>query len=122
MRDEAESRMRQICDGLSTATGARITVGYHRNYPVTVNHARETAFAIDTASEIAGASNVEPAIDPMMGGEDFSYMLLSRPGAFVFIGNGDTAGLHHPAYDFNDEVIPHGISYWVQLTETALAR
>ena len=121
MRDEAESRMRQICDGLSTATGARITVGYHRNYPVTVNHARETAFAIDTASEIAGAGNVEPAIDPMMGGEDFSYMLLSRPGAFVFIGNGDTAGLHHPAYDFNDEVIPHGVSYWVKLAETRLA-
>ncbi|MNU07383.1 putative hydrolase YxeP [compost metagenome] len=57
----------------------------------------------------------------MMGGEDFSYMLLARPGAFIFMGNGDTAGLHHPAYDFNDEAIPHGISYWVKLAETRLA-
>ena len=56
-----------------------------------------------------------------MGGEDFSYMLEARPGAFIFIGNGDTANLHHPAYDFNDEVIPHGVSYWVRLAETALA-
>ncbi|MNL86273.1 N-acetyldiaminopimelate deacetylase [compost metagenome] len=57
----------------------------------------------------------------MMGGEDFSYMLLARPGAFIFIGNGDTAGLHNPGYDFNDEAIPHGISYWVKLAETRLA-
>jgi len=55
-----------------------------------------------------------------MGGEDFSYMLEARPGAFIFIGNGDTAGLHHPAYDFNDEIIPHGMSYWVRLAEAAL--
>ena len=121
MRDEAESRIRAICSGLALATGAEITVGYHRNYPVTVNHPQETGFAVMTATEIAGSGNVEAAIDPMMGGEDFSYMLLSRPGAFVFIGNGDTAGLHHPAYDFNDEVIPHGVSYWVKLTEARLA-
>ena len=65
--------------------------------------------------------NVHRAIQPVMGGEDFSYMLEARPGAFMFIGNGDTANLHHPAYDFNDEVIPHGVSYWVRLAETALA-
>ena len=59
---------------------------------------------------------------PVMVGEDFSYMLEARPGAFIFIGNGDSAGLHHPAYDFNDEVIEHGMSYWVKLAETALAR
>ena len=59
-------------------------------------------------------------IQPVMGGEDFSYMLEARPGAFIFIGNGDTAGLHNPAYDFNDEIIPHGMSYWVKLAETAL--
>ena len=63
-----------------------------------------------------------PDTPPVMGGEDFSYMLEARPGAFIFIGNGDTANLHNPAYDFNDEVIPHGISYWVNLAETALAK
>jgi hippurate hydrolase len=86
-----------------------------------VNHAEETGYALKAAAEIAGTSNVKPSLDPMMGGEDFSYMLLARPGAFVFMGNGDTAGLHHPAYDFNDEAIPHGISYWVKLAETRLA-
>ena len=91
------------------------------NYPVTFNHAEETVFAGDVAANVAGDAQVHRAIQPVMGGEDFSYMLEARPGAFIFIGNGDTAGLHHPAYDFNDEVIPHGMSYWVKLAETALA-
>ena len=73
---------------------------------------------VDLRNRIAA---VEPALDPTMGGEDFSYMLEARPGAFVFIGNGETAGLHHPAYDFNDDVIPHGVSYWVKLAESRLA-
>jgi metal-dependent amidase/aminoacylase/carboxypeptidase family protein len=73
------------------------------------------------AANIAGENHVSGDLDPMMGGEDFSYMLLARPGAFIFIGNGDTAGLHNPAYDFNDEAIPHGISYWVKLAEMRLA-
>ena len=120
MREEAEARIRQVCAGLAAAHGAEITVRYHRNYPVTVNHAEETGHAVAAAREIAGAA-VEPALDPTMGGEDFSYMLEARPGAFVFIGNGDTAGLHHPAYDFNDDVIPHGVSYWVKLAESRLA-
>ncbi|TIS73119.1 MAG: amidohydrolase, partial [Mesorhizobium sp.] len=94
---------------------------YDPNYPVTFNHPEETAFASDIAAGVAGDANVHRAIQPVMGGEDFSYMLEARPGAFIFIGNGDTAGLHHPAYDFNDEVIPHGMSYWVRLAETALA-
>ena len=121
MRDEAEARIRQICAGIATANGAEITVAYHRNYPVTVNHPEETAHAVAAAREIAGEAAVQAAIDPTMGGEDFSYMLLSRPGAFVFLGNGDTAGLHHPAYDFNDEAIPHGVSYWVRLAESRLS-
>ncbi|QRM53358.1 M20 aminoacylase family protein [Sinorhizobium sp. BG8] len=121
MREEAEARIRQICAGLAAAHGAEIAVRYHRNYPVTVNHPGETGYAVETATEIAGNGKVNASIDPMMGGEDFSYMLLSRPGAFVFIGNGETAGLHHPAYDFNDEVIPHGVSYWVRLAESRLA-
>lgn len=116
----AEKRIREICAGVAAAHGARVEIDYDSNYPVTVNDPRETNFAIDVAREIAGEPNVEPATPPVMGGEDFSYMLEARPGAFIFIGNGDSAGLHHPAYDFNDEVIPHGISYWVRLAEQAL--
>jgi amidohydrolase len=121
LREEAEARIRQICNGIAAAHGADVAVSYHRNYPVTVNHAVETGHAVTVAGDIAGNAKVNAAIDPMMGGEDFSYMLLSRPGAFVFIGNGDTAGLHHPAYDFNDDAIPHGVSYWVRLAESRLA-
>jgi metal-dependent amidase/aminoacylase/carboxypeptidase family protein len=117
-----EQRMRAVCAGLATAFGARLDVDYDPNYPVTFNHADETEFAGDIAESIAGAAQVNRAMLPLMVGEDFSYMLEARPGAFIFIGNGDTAGLHHPAYDFNDEVIAHGMSYWVKLAETALAR
>ncbi|MGO4355816.1 M20 aminoacylase family protein [Rhizobium sp. RAF36] len=120
VRDIAESRFKQVINGLAAAHGAEADIAFHRNYPVTVNHAAETGHAIATATDIAGAANVNPEIDPMMGGEDFSYMLNARPGAFIFIGNGDTAGLHNPAYDFNDEVITHGISYWVRLAEQRL--
>ena len=118
---KSEERIRALCAGLAAAFGATIEVDYDANYPVTFNHAEETAFAADVAADIAGDSHVHRAIQPVMGGEDFSYMLEARPGAFIFIGNGDSAGLHHPAYDFNDEVIPHGMSYWVKLAETALA-
>jgi amidohydrolase len=118
---KAEERIRGLCEGLATAFGATIKVDYDANYPVTFNHPEETVFASDVAANVAGDAQVHRAIQPVMGGEDFSYMLEARPGAFIFIGNGDTAGLHHPAYDFNDEVIPHGMSYWVKLAETALA-
>ena len=91
------------------------------NYPVTRNHEAETALALSVATGIAGPAAVDGNLPPMMGGEDFSYMLQQRPGAFIFVGNGDTAGLHNPAYDFNDEIIPSGISYWVALAETTLA-
>jgi hippurate hydrolase len=117
----AETRMKAIVRGIAEAGGATAHVDYDANYPVTFNHAEETDFAVKIAAEVAGAQNVEPNMPPVMGGEDFSYMLEARPGSFVFIGNGDTANLHHPRYDFNDEAIPHGISYWVRLTETALA-
>jgi metal-dependent amidase/aminoacylase/carboxypeptidase family protein len=102
------------------AYGATAKFHYERNYPVTVNHPEQTANAVAVAREIAGEANVDPHTNPVMGGEDFSYMLLARPGAFIFIGNGDTAGLHHPAYDFNDAVIPYGASYWARLVETLL--
>lgn len=118
---KSEERIRAICDGIAIAFGATITVDYDANYPVTFNNPEETVFAGDVAANVAGDTQVHRAIQPVMGGEDFSYMLEARPGAFIFIGNGETAGLHHPAYDFNDEVIPHGMSYWVKLAETALA-
>ncbi|MGR9152071.1 M20 aminoacylase family protein [Rhizobium leguminosarum] len=120
VRTLAETRFRQIVEGLVAAHGAEAEISFHRNYPVTVNHPDETEHAVATASAIAGEANVNAEIDPMMGGEDFSYMLNARPGAFIFIGNGDSAGLHNPAYDFNDEAIAYGISYWVRLAEQRL--
>ncbi len=121
LRDLAEVRIKAIAEGIALATGARIVVDYDRNYPVTVNHAAQTAFAVGVASAIAGASHVDAEVAPMMGGEDFSYMLEARPGAFIFLGNGDSAGLHNSDYDFNDEAIPIGASYLAKLVETALA-
>jgi hippurate hydrolase len=120
MRDLVEARIRRIVEGIAAAHDARIVLDYDRNYPVTRNHAAETAFAAKVAADVAGASGVDTDTPPVMGGEDFSYMLEARPGAFIFIGNGDSAGLHNPAYDFNDEIIPAGSSYWARLVETAL--
>jgi hippurate hydrolase len=117
---KAEERMRAICEGVATTFGAKVELDYDPNYPVTVNNADETIFALDVARQVAGAQKVEDAVAPLMGGEDFSYMLEARPGAFIFLGNGDSANLHHPAYDFNDEIIPLGVSYWVKLAESAL--
>ena len=117
----AQERMAAICRGVAEVTGTEVELDYDANYPVTFNHLEETVFAGDVAATIAGEPQVHREIQPLMGGEDFSYMLEARPGAFIFIGNGDSANLHHPAYDFNDEVIPHGVSYWVRLAETALA-
>ena len=102
------------------AHGAKATLTYRHGYPVTRNHEAQTAFAAQVASEVAGEERVDTDMAPVMGAEDFSYMLQARPGAFIFIGNGDSAGLHHPAYDFNDEAIPVGASYWVRLVEKAL--
>lgn len=116
----ARERIHAICDGIAAAFGATIHVDYDANYPVTFNHPDETVFAGDVAAAVAGDGQVHRAMQPVMGGEDFSYMLEARPGAFIFIGNGDSANLHHEAYDFNDEVIPHGMSYWVRLARSAL--
>ncbi len=117
----ARERIHVVCEGIAAAHGAAVDIDYDANYPVTFNHPEEAAFASDVAAMVAGEPQVHRSIQPLMGGEDFSYMLEARPGAFIFIGNGDTANLHHPAYDFNDETIPHGVSYWVRLAETELA-
>jgi hippurate hydrolase len=115
-----EKRMHEVCAGVAQMTGAKVDLKFEQGYPVTVNHAAQTDIATRVAKEIAGDANVHET-PPMMGAEDFSYMLEARPGAFIFCGNGDTAGLHHPAYNFNDEAIVHGTSYWIRLVENTLA-
>jgi amidohydrolase len=120
-RDKVEKRIHEIAAGLAEASGASARVEYRRGYPPTINHEAQTEFAASIARKVAGHSRVNVDTPPTMGSEDFSFMLEARPGAFIFIGNGDSATLHHPSYDFNDEVLPYGISYWVELVETALA-
>jgi amidohydrolase len=120
VRDVLERRLREVVEGTARLYGAKVTFTYKRDYPVTRNHERQTAFASSIAAEVVGRERVDENTPPVMGAEDFSFMLEARPGAFIFVGNGDSAGLHHPAYDFNDEVIPVGTSYWVKLVETAL--
>ncbi|MCC6735828.1 MAG: amidohydrolase [Bauldia sp.] len=121
MRDLVEERIRAIVQNVAAAFGATADLAYRRKYPVTVNHRAETEKTIRVASRIVGADRVDPATPPVMGAEDFSYMLEARPGSFIFIGNGDTAGLHNPGYDFNDAIIPLGCTYWVKLVEETLA-
>jgi amidohydrolase len=120
VRELVEKRVREVVAGVAQMTGARIDLVYERGYPVTVNHAAQTDFASQVAREVAGDANVHE-MAPLMGAEDFSYMLEQRPGAFIFCGNGNSAGLHHPAYNFNDEAIVFGTSYLIKLVENALA-
>jgi hippurate hydrolase len=120
IRDLVERRMGEIVAGIAAAHGVTAQLRYKRSYPVTRNHPEQTALAAAVASEISGRERVATDIPPIMGGEDFAYMLEARPGAFIFIGNGETAGLHNPAYDFNDAIIPAGCSYWARLVETAM--
>src|SRR5580692_9652937 len=115
-----EKRVREVVDGVAKMTGAKIDLDYVSKYPVTVNQAAQTEIATQVAKEIAGDANVHE-MPPLMGAEDFSYMLEERPGAFIFCGNGNSAGLHHPAYNFNDDAIVFGTSYWIKLVENTLA-
>ena len=120
VRDELEKRYVEICEGTARLYGAKAIARYSRDYPVTANHERQTAFAAEVAAQVVGKGNVDTDLAPVMGGEDFSFMLEARPGAFIFMGNGDTANVHNPAYNFNDEAIPVGVSYWARLAETAM--
>jgi hippurate hydrolase len=115
-----EKRLHEVVEGTARLYGATAKLTYAHGYPVLENHERQTDFAAAVAGEIVGGDRVNTQAPPVMGAEDFSYMLQARPGAFIFMGNGDTAGLHHPAYDFNDEAIPVGTSYWARLVETAM--
>ncbi len=120
VRDLLEKRLHVVVESTAAAYGATAKLTYRRGYPVLVNHEQQAEFAASVAGEIAGPDKVDHALPPMMGAEDFAFMLNARPGAFIWIGNGDSAGLHHPAYNFNDDAIPFGTSYWVKLVETAL--
>ena len=129
--DMIERRMRQVAEHVCAAHDAVCEFSFHRNYPPTVNHAAEAAFARQVMADMVGAENVL-AQEPTMGAEDFSYMLQAKPGCYFFIGNGDgthremghgggPCTLHNPSYDFNDDLIPLGGSYWVQLVEAWFA-
>jgi len=129
--DQIERRMEQMANGIATGFNAQIDFNFKRNYPPLINHPDQTAFAVEAMRAVVGAANVNTAVEPTMGAEDFAFMLQAKPGCYVFIGNGDgehRAGghglgpcqLHNGSYDFNDQLLPIGASYWVRLVETGL--
>lgn len=124
--DLIETRLRKIAESTAAAYDCDVTISFHRNYPPTVNSSKETQFAASVMTEVVGAENVESNVEPTMGAEDFSFMLLAKPGCYAFLGNGDgghrEAGhgvgpcmLHNASYDFNDALLPVGATYWVRL-------
>ena len=119
VRQMVQRRFHEIVEGHAAAYGVEVRIDYEIGYPPTVNHPAETEFAADVAREIAGAEGVDDRSDREMGSEDFAYMLEARPGAYLFLGTGPGAGLHHPAFDFNDEAAPIGASFFARLVERA---
>jgi hippurate hydrolase len=126
-----EEQMTSIAQGTAAAHDCEASVRFHWNYPPTVNHAEQAEFAASVLDDVVGAANVKRDLEPTMGAEDFAYMLKAKPGAYIFIGNGEgghrVAGhgmgpcmLHNPSYDFNDELIPLGATFWIRLVEKAL--
>ena len=122
-RDLAERRLREVCAGVATTSGAAIGVEYFRGYPACVNTEAEVRLAARAAARVVGAEQVDTACVPRMGSEDFAYMLEQRPGAYVFVGAaraGDNPPVHNPYYDFNDDILPLGARYWVELVREAM--
>ncbi len=130
--DMIEQRMRDIAEHTAAAFNATVEFQFKRNYPPLINHAIETEFAVEVIEEVVGKSGLLTNVEPTMGSEDFAFMLLEKPGCYVFIGNGDgthresghglgPCNLHNPSYDFNDDLLPIGASYWVTLAERFLA-
>lgn len=113
-RELAATRMKGICDHIGAAFGAEISLDYEYNYPVMANHDEQTEFAAEVAKSVSGQCDTAPLV---MGGEDFAFMLEERPGAYILVGNGASAPVHHPEYNFNDEVIPAGCSWWAGIIE-----
>ncbi|WP_169195790.1 M20 aminoacylase family protein [Devosia sp. MC1541] len=120
VQDFIEQRLTELVPQFAQSFGATATIRYARGYPVTVNTADQTAFAAAVARDVVGSDRVNDDCEPSMGGEDFSFMLNERPGAYIFIGNGPSSELHTDTYDFNDDAIPVGVSYWARLIEKAL--
>jgi hippurate hydrolase len=118
LRVQAESRLKAIATQTAATFGGSAEITWDTGYPAMVNHENETKFAIEAARRVS--ATVNPQAPAIMGGEDFAYMLEACPGAYIQIGNGTTADVHHPQYNFNDEVIPFGASYWAELVETRL--
>jgi amidohydrolase len=120
VQDMAEERINRVAENIASSFGATARVSYERGYPVMVNAEKQTEFAIKVAKKVAGEERVQAQTPAIMGAEDFSYMLEERPGAYILVGNGEGAMVHHPKYNFNDEAIPAGCSYWAQLVETGM--
>ncbi|NNG25641.1 M20 aminoacylase family protein [Telluria aromaticivorans] len=129
--DLIQRRMEEIASGVAAAFNASVDFNFKRNYPPLINHAEQTAFAVEAMRAVVGAERVDTQVEPTMGAEDFAFMLQEKPGCYVFIGNGEgshRAGghglgpcqLHNTSYDFNDNLLPIGASYWVKLVEMSL--
>ncbi|MEM8775185.1 MAG: M20 aminoacylase family protein [Pseudomonadota bacterium] len=114
IRALTEKRMQALCDHTGQAFGAQVKLDYEHNYPVMANHQEQTEFAAEVARSVSGQCDHAPLV---MGGEDFAFMLEERPGAYILVGNGESAPVHHPEYNFNDEVIPVGCSWWAGVIE-----
>ncbi|NHB77250.1 M20 aminoacylase family protein [Rhodobacter calidifons] len=119
VRELLKKRFHEIVEGHAAAYGVKAEINYDGGYPATINHEDEAEFAAEVAREVSGADAVDARANREMGSEDFSYMLEARPGAYLFLGTGPGAGLHHPAYDFNDEAAPIGASFFARLVERA---
>ena len=131
--DLIESRMRAVAEHTAAGFGAQVEFEFKRNYPPLLNHPKETAFAVEVMKEVVGVDMVDANVEPTMGAEDFAFFLQEKPGCYVFIGNGDgehrdgghglgPCVLHNGSYDFNDNLLPIGVSYWVRLAEMSLPR
>ena len=115
VREAMISRIEEVCEATAKAFGASAEFTLETGYPVMVNSPEQTGFAAEAAHRVAGKVNVEAEM--VMGAEDFAFMINARPGAYILTGNGDSAPLHHPEYDFNDDAIPSGSSWYVEITE-----
>ncbi|AWI74483.1 peptidase M20 [Parazoarcus communis] len=123
VQQRIEQRLGELCVGIGDAFGVRVDFEYRRGYPPTINTPAEAALCVETATSLVGADKVDTMARPSMGAEDFSYFLQRKPGAYVWIGNGPGEGgcmLHNPNYDFNDEILPVGVAYWVELVNRLL--
>ena len=118
VRNLAEERVKEIAVSTAQAYGATAKVDYERGYPVMVNAEEQTQFAAEAGRKVAGTDTMEAP--QIMGGEDFAFMLESRPGAYILVGNGDTAMVHHPEYNFDDNAIPAGCSWYAEIVESRM--